>query len=640
MGRLPTTQPTHTTPQGTTEEELEKWVSNILHTKLQHDRPIDPDTPVQYVDSKMLHLWDAYGSLERRWKRHKHRHRLRRRLSLLRQEITKHATYLAKASWIQLCDDIKGQLSMRRTWSFLRHLLDPTKSRTHQHTRITQLLHSLNLSQEAILHYLQTTYIPKPSSSDSTPLFYTGTPNSELDAEITREEVEAALRALRRKTTPGPDKISNKILRHLDDTSIDHLTELFNTHWNAGTLPRSWKHSDITLIPKPAKPLALPNLRPISLTSCLGKLLEHVIHNRLSAYLEEHSLFPPNLIGFRPGLSTQDALLQIHHDIIQHPPARDYAAILALDLHKAFDHVGHSAILSNINTLHLGARTYTYIRNFLSDRTATLRLGTIKSNTFDMPNRGTPQGAVLSPLLFNLAMLPLANALETIPSLHSTIYADDITLWVTQGSDAHIEATLSAGAATVSRIAAQAGLTSSAAKSELLLLPPLRVRPTPPTSIQIILDGQAVPRVSQLRLLGMHLQANRSSTHTIHLLRTHTIQTIGLIKRISSRRHGLTELERLRLVQCFLVSRFCYHLPYTQLTSSQRTSLDALLRRAYRSVLLLPPHAPTQRLLALGIHNTVDEIIEAHRLAQLTRLSQTPTGRHILERIHANPPRH
>ncbi|KAG0443604.1 hypothetical protein HPB47_014727 [Ixodes persulcatus] len=59
-----------------------------------------------------------------------------------------------------------------------------------------------------------------------------------------------------------------------------------------------------------------------------------------------------------------------------------------------------------------------------------------------------------------------------IPGLHHSMYADDITLWVTKGSDAELEETLKLGVHTVCTIAAQAGLACSPTKSALLLLPP------------------------------------------------------------------------------------------------------------------------------------------------------------------------
>ncbi|KAH7932829.1 hypothetical protein HPB49_003336 [Dermacentor silvarum] len=53
------------------------------------------------------------------------------------------------------------------------------------------------------------------------------------------------------------------------------------------------------------------------------------------------------------------------------------------------------------------------------------------------------------------------------------------------------------------------------------------------------------------------------------------------------------------------------------LTVVQTQKMDVLLRKAVKAALGLPPHASTERILKLGIHNTVGELIEAHRNGQL-----------------------
>lgn len=123
---------------------------------------------------------------------------------------------------------------------------------------------------------------------------YTGEPNELLDRPITLAEVKQGLAALTRNTAPGIDQVTNQLLRNLDD-SVQALTKFYNKHWESGTLPEDWKHAHIVLIPKPNKPTTLDNLRPISLTSCLGKLLEHIILNRLQPYLEDRELLPETM---------------------------------------------------------------------------------------------------------------------------------------------------------------------------------------------------------------------------------------------------------------------------------------------------------------------------------------------------------
>ncbi|KAM7285131.1 hypothetical protein ISCGN_032093 [Ixodes scapularis] len=121
---------------------------------------------------------------------------------------------------------------------------------------------------------------------------------------------------LNRRSASGPDRVSNKALRNLNDAAVTALTAYFNKCWRAGKLPRQWKEAKTILIPKPGKSSDNENLRPISLTSCVGKLLEHILMTRWQQYLEEAELYPDSLVGFRSKLGTQDAMLQLKKEII------------------------------------------------------------------------------------------------------------------------------------------------------------------------------------------------------------------------------------------------------------------------------------------------------------------------------------
>ncbi|KAM7287140.1 hypothetical protein ISCGN_030834 [Ixodes scapularis] len=225
------------------------------------------------------------------------------------------------------------------------------------------------------------------------------------------------------------------------------------------------------MIPKPGKKLQIENLRPISLTSCVGKLMEHVVLTRLNNHMEDRGLYPHTMIGFRPHLSTQDVMLQIKHQILDaRGRTAGLKAILGLDLTKAFDNVTHKAVLENLRDLGVGRKAYTYVRDFLSNRTAKLSIGDIKSEEIELGSRGTPQGSVLSSFLFNVAMIGLPKILDKIKGLNHSLYADDVTLWVTSGSEAQIEETLQRAAEAVDHYATERGLSCSPQKSELLLI--------------------------------------------------------------------------------------------------------------------------------------------------------------------------
>ena len=65
------------------------------------------------------------------------------------------------------------------------------------------------------------------------------------------------------------------------------------------------------------KPLNFPtSFQPISLTSCISKLFEHILLTCLLFFLESNSILSPRQAGFRPGQSTLDQILYLFRSIL------------------------------------------------------------------------------------------------------------------------------------------------------------------------------------------------------------------------------------------------------------------------------------------------------------------------------------
>lgn len=351
-------------------------------------------------------------------------------------------------------------------------------------------------------------------------------------------------------------------------------------------IPPLWKEATVILIPKPGKQPKLENLRPISLTSCVGKLMEHIIQTRISNYMEEKEKWPDEMYGFRPHLSTQDVMLRLQQDIIN-SRTKDAKVIMGLDLKRAFDNVKHEAILEGLQQAGIGLKTYRYVRNFLTDRTAVITFQEIQSGVIRLGNRGTPQGSVLSPTLFNMAMRGLPKELRKIGNynLNYSLYADDINLWINRGSDAEINETLQAAADVISKYAADRGLKCSPEKSEIFVYNDKALRNKPPSDPQVYVEGREIPKVETIRILGLHLQTHGRNTITIKKLENHATQTLNLIRRVSRNGGGLKEKNLLRLVQAFIISRVGYATPYLNLKADERRKIDALIRKCVKKAL-------------------------------------------------------
>ena len=80
----------------------------------------------------------------------------------------------------------------------------------------------------------------------------------------------------------GPDDIHYQILKHIPPNAVNTLLQALNNIWFAGNFPPSWRTSTVIPMPKPAKDAPDPNnYRPIALTSCLCKVMERMVNNRL-----------------------------------------------------------------------------------------------------------------------------------------------------------------------------------------------------------------------------------------------------------------------------------------------------------------------------------------------------------------------
>jgi hypothetical protein len=92
---------------------------------------------------------------------------------------------------------------------------------------------------------------------------------------ISHQELEESLAKLKKKKAPGPDAITNEILKHLGHEAKKVLLQIFNQSWKSGRVLTKWKETTIVPIHKKGKDKRSPSsYRPISLLSCVGKLME------------------------------------------------------------------------------------------------------------------------------------------------------------------------------------------------------------------------------------------------------------------------------------------------------------------------------------------------------------------------------
>ena len=210
----------------------------------------------------------------------------------------------------------------------------------------------------------------------------------------------------------------------------------------------------------------MSSYRPIARTSNIGKLLERLIVNRLSWWLEAKSLINPWQAGFRKRRCTTDQCLRLSQFVSDgfQSTNKERTVLMLFDYSKACDSVCRTGLFQKMLDIGDPLRFVQWTSAWLSNRIARVQLNRVtgRCRTF---KEGLPQGSVLSPLLFVLYICVLLGNFSE--SIMVSAYADDLALACRGHKKEDVALRMQAEVDMVVSWSQQARLTLNAAKSEV-----------------------------------------------------------------------------------------------------------------------------------------------------------------------------
>ncbi|KAI5727368.1 hypothetical protein M8J77_001463 [Diaphorina citri] len=246
-------------------------------------------------------------------------------------------------------------------------------------------------------------------------------------SSVSEREIGEVIGSMRGDSASGHDGIQIKILKKISNIIAKPLTHVYNLCLKQGTYPENFKLAIIKPVFKKGNPKLVENYRPISLTTAYSKIFERLIKVRLTKFLDENDILSSSQYGFREGRSTNDAVMDVAEFAYEAMDGGELSAIVLMDLSRAFERVDHLVLIKILEDIGVRDRFLGLFKSYLSDRKQKVKIDNILSDELTNGHYSTPQGTVLSPVLYNIYVHQMYT-LELGGRLVS--YADDTALCV------------------------------------------------------------------------------------------------------------------------------------------------------------------------------------------------------------------
>jgi group II intron reverse transcriptase/maturase len=201
----------------------------------------------------------------------------------------------------------------------------------------------------------------------------------------------------------------------IDGMSVEALPDYLREHWPA----LREQLLDGTYQPAPVKRQSIPKgggkMRELGIPTVLDRFIQQALLQVLQADIDPS--FSEHSYGFRPRRRAHDAIDQAQRYI---QAGRNI--VVDIDLEKFFDRVNHDVLMGKLAKRVDDRRVLRLIRR-------TLNAGILSDGVVVERHQGTPQGGPLSPLLANILLDDIDQALER--RKHAFVrYADDLRVFV------------------------------------------------------------------------------------------------------------------------------------------------------------------------------------------------------------------
>uniref|UniRef100_A0A3P9JJJ8 Reverse transcriptase domain-containing protein n=1 Tax=Oryzias latipes TaxID=8090 RepID=A0A3P9JJJ8_ORYLA len=280
--------------------------------------------------------------------------------------------------------------------------------------------------------------------------------------------------------------------------------------------------------------------------------------------------------AYRSNRSTEDAISSVVHTTLTHLENKNaYVRLLFVDFTSAFNTIIPQTLTQKLHTLGLNPTLCNWVLDFLTDRLQSVKIRNVSSSPITL-STGSPQGCVLSPLLFTLLT---HDCTANHPSCLIVKFADDTAVVgrITNNDESYYKQEVEH----LESWCRDNNLCINGKKTKEMIVD-LRKDRCPPPPIHI--GGDAVEVVSSFRYLGVHISSDLTwSTNTSCLVKK-AHQRLYFLRRLKRAGMGIPVLTSFYRCVVESVMTSCITVWHGSCSAAERKALQRVTKAAQRTV--------------------------------------------------------
>ena len=462
--------------------------------------------------------------------------------------------------------------------------------------------------------------------------------DTEAIPPIELPQLKELLSETKAKSAPGDDGITYALLKKCSDNTKQIICNLFNKCLSENVFPDPWKKAKVRMLAKPGRDRKkAANYRPISLLSCLGKILERYIYRYLIKELEDKKFFNRNQAGFTRGRSAHEHLLRLAQGIENGYKRRDCTLGLFLDVRAAFDSVWKAGLKYKIKQIGLSTQLKNLLFSFLDNRALNVFIPHGSNGIWSEEvflRAGTPQGSCLSPILYLIFVNDLTDSVN-LSRVSASQYADDVGLWTTHASAQMAERILQTEVASLEEWCRKWHVSLHPAKSQLVMYTKCpRHKEQLPNGPNILVFGEKVNVTNEADFLGVKFDSRLTWEPQFKKMVAKAYSRLNLLRSISALSKTCPKPDIMRdLYQKTIASIFEYSSICT-ITAAElhMKKLQIIQNQAIRSILQTPAYVSIADLHdCVGLLPVKRHLIDCAKKRVLSMEQSSPLIKEVIE---------